>query len=83
MHTREIQILNMTIQVPNSVQPINGLSVILTAAEIIMNKEKQVIGHPNHRQQYMIPEDMTPDLVEALNSSLASVGYKLTPIAEE
>ncbi|MCK9234921.1 MAG: hypothetical protein M0P09_01240 [Acholeplasmataceae bacterium] len=83
MYTRETQIINMIVQIPNSVQPINGLSVVLTAADIITTPDGQQVGYPYQRQQYLIPSDMTSDLVTALNGSLASVGYKLVPIAEE
>lgn len=83
MYTRETQIINMIIQIPNSVQPINGLSVVLTAADIISTADGQQVGYPYQRQQYLIPQDMTSDLIAALNGSLASVGYKLAPIAEE
>ncbi|NYT59422.1 hypothetical protein H0A65_10875 [Alcaligenaceae bacterium] len=79
-YTRETQIMNAIIQIPNIVQPITGLSVLLTAADIIRTADGQQFGHPNQRQQYLIAEDMTPELVDALNGSLATVGYKLVPI---
>ena len=79
-YSRETQIINMIVQIPNTVQPINGLSVVLTAADIIRTADGQQFGHPNQRQQYLIAEDMTPELVNALNGSLATVGYKLVPI---
>lgn len=80
MYTRETQIINMIVQMPNTVQPIQGLSVVLTAADIITTNDGQQVGYPYQRQQYLIPGDMTPELVGALNGSLASVGYKLVPI---
>lgn len=83
MYSRETQIINMIVQIPNAVQPINGLSVVLTAADIITTPDGQQVGYPYQRQQYLIPQDMTSDLVTALNGSLQSVGYKLVPIAEE
>lgn len=83
MYTRETQIMNMIVQIPNTVQPINGLSVVLTAADVVSTADGQQVGYPYQRQQYLIPSDMSPDLVNALNGSLASVGYKLVPIAEE
>lgn len=79
-YTRETQIMNMVVQIPNSVQPIHGPSVLVTAAEIIRTLDGQQFGHPNQRQQYLIAEDMTPELVDVLNSSLVSTGYKLVPI---
>lgn len=83
MYSRETQIINLIVQIPNSVQPINGLSCVLTAADIITTADGQQVGYPYQRQQYLIESDMTPDLVNALNSSLSSIGYKLIPIAEE
>lgn len=84
MYSRETQIINMIVQVPNSVQPIQGLPVVLTLADIVRTQvDGQQVGYPNQRQQLLIPSDISPELVGTLNGSLASVGYKLVPIAEE
>jgi len=82
MHTRETQIMNMIIQIPNIVQPINGIPVVMTSADIIRNEEGQQVGHAHQSQRYLIEGDITPEFVAALNVSLAYIGHKLVPIAE-
>lgn len=83
MYTRETQIMNLVIQFPNQIQPINGIPLLATTADIIRNEKGEQVGHPIQNQRFIIGEDFTPEFVEALNSSLAFAGYKIVPIAEE
>lgn len=81
MYTRETQIINIAVQLPNTVQPVNGMPVVMTAVDTIKLEGKQV-GHPQQRQQHVIPSDVKPEWITALNNQLETIGYKLVEIEE-
>lgn len=78
-YTRETQVINIVIQLPNAVQPVNGMPIVMTAADIIRLGD-QAVGYPQQRQQHVIPTDLTPELLSAVNAQLSVIGYQLTPI---
>lgn len=78
--TRQTQILNLMIQVSSTVQPISGVPVLLTTCETIFGPDGTQIGHPQQVQRFAIHSDMTPEVLQTLNDSLAYVGYELAPI---
>jgi len=82
MYIRDSEYISIMIHLPNSLQHTNSMPVILTIADIIRHGEQQV-GHPQQRQKHMIPSDVTPELVSAINDQLVTIGYKITPLAEE
>lgn len=82
MFVRKNEVVNMIVQIPNSVQPPHALPVVLTMSTAIMVGE-QIVGHPQQHQQYIIPSEVTPELLHALNASFAVIGHKLVPLSEE
>lgn len=78
-YTRKTQFISVTIQLPNSAQPTSGLSLLRTAYDEIVSPDGES-GYPQHRQEFVIPGDMTPEFVGTLNGALEYLGYQLTPI---
>lgn len=82
MYTRTTEPTSVVIQLPTESQPIYGLPISMTVVDTIFLDGEQ-IGHAQHRQQQLIPSDVTPELLASINEQLAMIGYQLTPISEE
>lgn len=82
-HTRNSQILNMTIQVHSPLQHVDALPVQISYAETVVDSEGNQVGHTHHFQRPTIRDDIALEVLNSLNTSLAIIGYKLVPIAEE
>lgn len=82
-YMREIHTINITVNLPNDVQPPYGLPVVATMAYETRGPDGQKVGHPQQLQQSVIPSDITPEVLGDLNAAFAYLGYKLTPIESE
>lgn len=72
---RQAYIINATIQFENPLQaPQWGAPIFLTSVSLITNETGQALYQPSHMQQPATPEDITDELLDALNNRFASVG---------
>lgn len=81
-YTRDTQITSLTIHVPSSVQPIDGIPVQLAHIETVKDAQGNQVGHQQHFQRQIIKSDLTPEIISQLNASLAYLGCQIAPITE-
>jgi hypothetical protein len=79
-YTRQTQLLNLTIQINSELQPVGGLAVMMVSCDAIIGADGARVGNLQHAQKVAIRSDMTPEVVQTLNDSLAYLGYKLAEI---
>lgn len=72
------QVVNLLVHVPNEVQGApNNSPVSLTVAQLMMKDGQMLRERTAVQLQPAIPDDITPELLAALNVGLASMGLKL------
>lgn len=79
-YTRQTQLLNLTIQINSTLQPVGALPVIMVSCDSIVDGSGAQVGGLQHAQKAVIRSDLTPEIVQTLNDSLAYLGYKLAEI---
>lgn len=75
---RNTYIANATIQFDNPIQsPQWGAPVLLTSICVITNDEGLPLYQPNHRVEPATAEDVTDELLAALNVKLGALGLEV------
>ena len=71
--------LSVSIQFDNGIQPpAYGAAAIMTQVTLATNDAGQAIAQPAHSQFPMVAEDVTDDLLAALNAKLAALGLEVS-----
>lgn len=77
---RTTSLFSITIQFPNPVIPMAfGVPAYMTNVQSLQNGDQQV-GHPTQTQTPLVPSDITPELLAAINTQLASLGLVASKI---
>jgi hypothetical protein len=75
---RTQQMANLQINLDNQfVPPPFGTGVTMSVVQVVTDAEGRVVGQPAHQVQAVVPTDLTPELLAALNAKLVPVGLKL------
>ncbi|AMR77686.1 hypothetical protein [Cupriavidus nantongensis] len=70
--------MQFTVQLDNPVQPAAyGSAAIMTVASVMVDQNGKAVSQPAPSQFPAEPEDITPELLAALNAKLAVLGLKL------
>jgi len=71
--------LSVTVQFDNPVQPpAYNAAAIMTQVTLATNDAGQAIAQPAHSQYPMVAEDVTDELLAALNAKLLALGLEVT-----
>lgn len=69
----------LTIQLDNPVQPMQwGAPVLITSVVVVTNDAGQSIYQPTHHVQPAVDEDITDELLAALQAKLGAIGLDVT-----
>lgn len=72
---RETHLANLTIQVPNpAMQLAFNVPIYMTHIQSVKSDDGTLIGNPTQQQTPMVDADVTPEVLEAINLQLASIG---------
>lgn len=75
---RNQQMANLQVNLDNQfLPPPFGQAVTMNVVQVVTDAEGRVVGQPAHQLQPVVPADITPELLAALNAKLAVVGLKL------
>lgn len=75
---RTQQMANLQINLDNQFLPLPfGQGVTMNVVQVVTDAQGRVVGQPAHQVQAVVPDDLTPELLVALNDKLAAVGLKL------
>lgn len=78
---RNLSLLNITIQIPNQlVNMAFGHPVFMTHLQTLTDAEGKQIAHPTQQQTPVVPADMTPEMLDAINAQLASIGLTMSKV---
>ena len=70
---------SVSIQFDNPVQPpAYGAAAIMTSVSLATNEAGQALAQPAHSQYPMVAEDVTDDLLAALNAKLLTLGLEVS-----
>jgi hypothetical protein len=70
--------LSVTVQFDNPVQPpAYNAAAIMTQVTLATNDAGQAVAQPAHSQYPMVAEDVTDDLLAAMNAKLLSLGLEV------
>ena len=70
--------LSVTVQFDNPVQPpAYNAAAIMTQVTLATNDAGQAIAQPAHSQYPMVAEDVTDELLAALNAKLLALGLEV------
>ena len=70
--------LSVTVQFDNPVQPpAYNAAAIMTQVTLATNDAGQAIAQPAHSQYPMVAEDVTDELLAALNAKLLTLGLEV------
>ena len=73
---------SVTIQFDNPIQPpAFGAPCMLTQISVATNADGVAVSQPAHHQFPMVPDDITDELIAALDSRLKSIGLTVSRIA--
>lgn len=76
--------LNLAFQFENSVQPpAYGAAAVLTSVSVATNAQGQAISQPAHQQMPVVAEDITDELLAALDAKARSIGLQITRVLPE
>jgi hypothetical protein len=71
--------LSVTVQFDNPVQPpAYNAAAIMTQVTLATNDAGQAVAQPAHSQYPMVAEDVTDDLLAAMNAKLLSLGLEVS-----
>ena len=71
--------LSVAIQFDNPVQPpAYGAAAIMTSVSLATNESGQAVAQPAHSQYPMVAEDITDELLAALNAKLLALGLEVS-----
>ena len=71
--------LSVSIQFDNGIQPpAYGAAAIMTSVSVATNDAGQAIAQPAHSQYPMVAEDVTDELLAALNGKLLALGLEVS-----
>lgn len=80
---RNSYLINATIQFENPVQPPQwGAHVVLTSASVVTSDEGAQIYQPSYTQQPATPEDITDEMLAALQNRLSVLGLAVSRISK-
>jgi hypothetical protein len=68
------------INVPNPAQAA-PFPIVMTSIVVLTDAAGQQVGHPMQQQLPVIADDLSPEVVAALNGQLAYLGFALAPVA--
>lgn len=78
---RNSHLVNITVQMPNPLMQMSfGMPVYMTHLQTITDADGKQVGNPLPQQTPIIPSDVTPELLDAINTQLATIGLKLGKI---
>ena len=70
--------LSVTVQFDNPVQPpAYNAAAIMTQVSVATNDAGQAIAQPAHSQYPMVAEDVTDELLDAMNAKLLTLGLEV------
>ena len=70
--------LSASIQFDTRVQPpAYGAAAVMTSVSLATNDAGQAVAQPAHSQYPMVAEDVTDDLLAAMNAKLLSLGLEV------
>lgn len=70
--------LSVTVQFDNPVQPpAYNAAAIMTQVTLATNDAGQAIAQPAHSQYPMVAEDVTDELLDAMNAKLLTLGLEV------
>ena len=70
--------LSVTVQFDNPVQPpAYNAAAIMTQVTLATNEAGQAVAQPAHSQYPMVAEDVTDELLAALNAKLLTLGLEV------
>ena len=71
--------LSVTVQFDNPVQPpAYNAAAIMTQVTLATNEAGQAVAQPAHSQYPMVAEDVTDELLAAMNAKLAALGLEVS-----
>ena len=71
--------LSVTVQFDNPVQPpAYNAAAIMTQVTLATNEAGQAIAQPAHSQFPLVGEDITDELLAAMNAKLAALGLEVS-----
>lgn len=71
--------LSVAIQFDNPVQPpAYGAAAVMTSVSLATNDAGQAVAQPAHSQYPMVAEDVTDELLAALNAKLLTLGLEVS-----
>ena len=71
--------LSVSIQFDNPVPPpAYGAAAVMTGVRLATNEAGQAVAQPAHGQYPMVAEDVTDELLAAVNAKLAALGLEVS-----
>ncbi|WP_150124162.1 hypothetical protein [Cupriavidus nantongensis] len=75
---RTQQMANLQVHLDNQFMPAPfGQGVTMSVVQVVTDPQGRVVGQPAHQVQAVVPDDITQELLAALNDKLGAVGLRL------